>query len=277
MIRSMQEVLRKRLNECAKAALVQYRHAIVPIYGSTENGVPTHIGSGTLLALAEGHCLLTAAHIIDENKITTLYIGVGQTEELLCDFAITIPPSGDRRQDHHDFALTCLTPDLVARLEGATFIKEAEIGRSVATPVGRAYTCLGFPNSKNKTPPEPANTLQPVLYPYTGSGLKREKVASVASDNDHIVVDFNPKYSRDESGNKVSSIGFRGCSGSAIVDLGNLSDPGTLDKDCEPLAAALVIEMHKDQKAIVGVRPTRILAMIRATKWFDERHSWMSI
>ena len=67
MIKTVQQVLRERMDECSKAAFTRYRHAILPIYGSTERGTPVHIGSGVLLKLPEGHCLVTAAHIIDEN------------------------------------------------------------------------------------------------------------------------------------------------------------------------------------------------------------------
>jgi len=181
------------MDECSKAAFTRYRHAILPIYGSTERGTPVHIGSGVLLKLPEGHCLVTAAHVIDQNKKTTLYTGVSRTEELLLEFAITTPANEDRARDHYDFALARLPGSLVSRLEGATFIKETEISRSVGTPVGRAYTCLGFPNSKTKTRPGRMNNLEPVLGVYTSIGLAHQKLPSVANEGDHILLDFNAK------------------------------------------------------------------------------------
>jgi hypothetical protein len=270
MIKTIPQVLREHQNECAKAAFTRYRHAIMPIYGSNERGIPDHIGSGVLLKLPEGHCLLTAAHVIDKNEYTTLYTGVSRAEELSLEFAITIPPNGDRSRDHHDFALARLSANLVSRLEGAKFIEEAEISKSVASPVGRSYTCLGFPNSKNKVSYRNRNNLTPVLGTYTGSGLAHQKPVSAANEDDNILVDFSFKYSRDENGNRVNSISPRGYSGGAIVDLGRLSDPATLDQACEPLLAALLIEAHKVEKAIFGTRLIKILSAIRTAKWFDK-------
>jgi hypothetical protein len=92
----------------------------------------------------------------------------------------------------------------------------------------------------------------------------------VANEDDHILVDFHFRYSRNESGNKVNTLAFPGFSGGAIVDLGWLADPETLDKDCEPLLAALFIEAHKVERAILGTRLTKILVEIRRAKWFDK-------
>ncbi len=269
MIKTVQQVVRERLNECAHAAFMRFRYAVVPIYGSTDRGAAVHIGSGILLRLSEGHCLLTAAHIIDKNKETTLYTGTSRAEELLLDFVITMPSRNrDRASDHGDFALALLPPHLVQRLDRGFFVEECEISQSVATPVGKAYTCLGFPNSKNKTSRRPTRNLQPVLGTYTGIGLAHQRLPSVASAEDHILVDCNWKYSRDENGRRVNTIPIRGFSGGAIVDVGRPSDPGTLDKDCRPLLAGMIIEAHEEERAILGVRIATILARVRAAKGF---------
>lgn len=91
MIKTLREVVRERQNECSKVAFDRYRYAIVPIYGATDKDAPEHIGSGVLLTLPEGHCLLTAAHVIDWNNRTRLYTGVSQMEELILEFAINDP------------------------------------------------------------------------------------------------------------------------------------------------------------------------------------------
>jgi hypothetical protein len=75
VIKSLQQVARERMNEGAETALARYRYAVVPVYGGTRFGAPDHIGSGILLDLPEGHCILTAAHVVDWNGITNLYTG----------------------------------------------------------------------------------------------------------------------------------------------------------------------------------------------------------
>lgn len=74
-IKTVEEITREYLDEAAKAALSTFRDAVKPIYGATERGVPDHIGSGLLLELPEGRFLLTAAHVLDDNDKTSLYLG----------------------------------------------------------------------------------------------------------------------------------------------------------------------------------------------------------
>ncbi len=262
-IKSVKEVVRERINESSEAARQRFRDAVRPIYGVTEKGDPEHVGSALLLDLREGRFLLTAAHVIDWNKKTTLFLGADDFAPLQFEGFATAAPGGDRRADHADFAIAPLYADLVSKLSGAKFITEAEITRSVGPTEGRTYTCLGYPNSKNKVTPHKGPKVTPSLGIYASIGRSADQLPKIAVDDHHILVDHNAKYSRDESGKKVSSVALPGFSGGAIIDVGRIS-ADTLDSDLEPKLAALLIEGHAQEKVILGIRLTTILDGTRA-------------
>lgn len=259
---TLKEVSREYLDEAAKAALAQFRDAVMPIYGVTDKGDPDHIGSAVLLHFPEGKFLLTAAHVLDWNGKTSLYLGADEFVLLEFEALITVAPHGDRDKDHADFAIARLDAEIRSKLSRAKFITEAEISWSVGPAEGRTYTCLGYPNSKNKMKPFKGTKVTPSLLPYTSTGRSASQLPNIARDGIHILVDYNAKNARDELGKKVSATDMHGCSGGAIIDLGRIS-ADALGGKLEPKLAALFIEGHAKEKVILGTRLTSILPAIR--------------
>ena len=261
-IQTLQETTRQLLTEASQAALAKFRDAVRPIYGATGKGDPDHIGSAVLLHLEEGHFLLTAAHVLDENAHTSLYLGADDFVLLQFKAIITKAPDRDRNKDFADFAMAHLGADLVEKLSGAKFITEADISRSVASTEGRTYTILGYPNSRNKPNPHKGRKVIPCLGVYTSQGRPASQLPRIADDHDHILVDHDAKYSRDEAGAKVNSIALRGFSGGAIVDIGRLSVEALVSSTA-PKLTALLIEGHPKEKVILGIKLTTVLTAIR--------------
>jgi hypothetical protein len=262
-IKTVQQVIRDRLRKCTDGASARFKDAILPIYGSTETGGPFQIGSSILLKIGKQPVLLTAAHNIDWNKSTSLYIGRSALKEpLRLTFFTSDKPHGDRDKDTYDFAVANISDNLVAKLGGVKYVTEAEISWSVPSTKGRVYACFGYPNSKNKKIDQKNKKITPRFGRYTSRAirplalLKKLKV----SGNDHLFVAFNKKYSRDEAGNRVNSIAMPGFSGGAVIDLGNFSDRDDLVGECNPLLAGLFIEFHSEHKSIVATRLSTILS-----------------
>ena len=261
-IKTVEEVTREYLDDAAKAALAAFRDAVKPIYGATERGAPDHIGTGLLLELPEGRFLLTAAHVLDHNRETSLYLGAGGFALLQFEALVSVAPDGKPYSDHADFAIARLGEDFLAKLSNTKFISEAEISRTVAPSEGRTYTCLGYPNSKNKVKWHKLPKVTPKLFPYTSIGLSAARLPKFATDEFHILVDYSAKYARDEDGNKVSATDMHGCSGGAMIDLGRVG-PGSLAAAPEPKLAALFIEGHPTEKVLLGTRVAAILEAVR--------------
>lgn len=146
----LRDTITRRATELSEKAVAKYRQAILPIYGSTENGVPDHIGTCIALEVNSQKVLLTAAHVIDQNENTSLYVGVGSLMPLEMEFFSSAKQSDDRSDDYYDFAVGQLPNDTIAALDGVSFISASDLDIEDSEPDGTVFTLVGYPNSKNK-------------------------------------------------------------------------------------------------------------------------------
>lgn len=262
-IQTLAEVVRDRMNEGADAANA-LADSIRPIYGADESARPVHIGTALLLDLEEGPHILTAAHVIDWCEETTLYLGLHTQVELPSPFLMTDAPDGDRSKDVVDVAIRPFPKELLGNLGSAKFLPEDQISDVAGSCVGRAYTCIGFPNSQNRTPPRSRpNILRPQTRVYTSTGADFSRLADRAVPVAHILIDFDFKFSRTMDGRRTASGRPEGMSGGAVFDLGNLGDPAALTQPIQPKLAGLFIEAHRDAGVIMATRIAPVLRWFR--------------
>jgi hypothetical protein len=261
-ILTVNEVIRERMIACSDKALAQFKSAICPIYGSTPNGQPEQFGSCVLLEIAGKPCLMTAAHLIDSNSDTSLYVGGKDLTLIEAEFSVSPAPGGDRKNDRYDFAIAELTSAFVAKLGGVRFIRDDEISSSVVPTTGHLFCCLGYPNSQNRRVDSTAKKITPRRGRYVSNTADRPELLKKLniSGEHHLIIDHR-KYSKDDGGNRVSSYALSGFSGGAVIDLGRLSTPevATGIVPSEPRLAGLFIEYYKDHQAIVATRVDTIL------------------
>lgn len=257
--------LREVTNKLAEQARSRFHEAIVPIYGSKENGRPVHIGSAILLDINDTKVLLTAAHVVDNNDFTTLYLGGGaELDPLRGEFSITQAPLG-RDRDRYDFAFTAISQDIAGKIKGR-FIGLTEIAQSRREDQGRYYTALGYPNSKNRKYNPKKKTIKSRLFPYSSIHKIDPDIASKLPGNGayHIFMTYD-KRSRDEHGLVVNSTAPKGMSGGAVIDAGRPADREVFfDNEMPaPLLAGVVIELKK-KKVLLAVRIEIILPELLA-------------
>lgn len=261
-ILTVNEVIRERMIACSDKALAQFKSAICPIYGSTPNGEPEQLGSCLLLEIAGKPCLMTAAHLIDSNSNTNLYVGGKALTLIETEFSVSPAPGGNRNNDRYDFAIAELTSAFVAELGSVRFIRDDEISSSVTPTTGHLYCCLGYPNSQNRRIDTTTKKITPRRGRYVSNTADRSELLKKLkiSGKHHLIIDHR-KYSKDDGGNRVSSYALSGFSGGAVIDLGKLSTPkvATGIIPCEPRLAGLFIEYYKDHQAIVATRIDTIL------------------
>jgi hypothetical protein len=263
---TLKDVVRDLLQTGSKDARTRFGNSVVPVYGATINNQPEHLGSAILMELSEGRFVLTAAHVLDHGDTATLYLGApsaGKLVAIVADAHVTVAPGDNRHEDRADFALIKVDPTLAVALAKEKFIVEDQISRSVSDPSKRTYTCLGFPNSKNRVTGYRGKSITPKVGIYTSAGRSPEMLPERADGEYHLLVDHNQKWSCDDAGNRVNSISLPGFSGGAIIDLGELGDPNCLETPCEPKLAALLIEGHPSEKVILGVRISKIIEVLR--------------
>lgn len=259
IVKPIKQIVREKVNECTDAGAEQFILSIRPIYGSSAQGSPIHIGTCILLNVRQENYLLTAAHVIDENKYSSLYVG-GETELELIegDFLTTRKPEGGRSNDRYDFAWTKLPKEFLAKLGKVEFIYEKDLAVNRANTNGRLYLALGYPNSKNKKVDNRKKSVTPKYLKY--SSIVKPNTALCQklgiSGNEHLFLDFDSKHSKNSDGLIVNSIEPRGISGGVLIDMGSISKPGQLvaGNPCKGKLAGMLIENHKDHKAMLAVK-----------------------
>ena len=267
---ALRQRLRALIISAADKAEQAFRPAVRPMYGVTENGRADQLGSAVLVSLDGTPCLLTAAHVVDQNRATTLYVGGDNTlVEIAAVFETTVAPAAGRNGDHYDFAIAPLPMTMLVEMTTLKFITEQEMAPAPADSDRLFYTALGFPNSKNKAALNTSLKVQGQLYSYSSFARFQPALALKldVSGREHVFIDHR-KHSRDETGRKVSSIAPRGLSGGAIIQAADFRDQDILlgRKAPEPLLAAITIERCKDHQTLLGTRLDAIIPAWRAAQ-----------
>jgi hypothetical protein len=266
-IKTVQEAERDRIGESIDAVSDQFGGAVRPVYGSDDRKLATHIGSATLLKVGGTPLIVTAAHVVDENEHTALYVaGEKHLVPIEASFEITGRPPGDRKEDRYDFAVAKLSSAMCSELGDVGYVADCDLLLHDAPTSGYLYVVLGYPNSKNKKIDHASKVARSELWKYAGlAGPVQDLQTKLkVSGKDHLFIGFDRKHSRAEDGTVVNSISPRGISGGAVFDAGNLADPDNLRPGVHMRRrlAAIVIEYHPEHNRIVATRVRVILGAI---------------
>lgn len=267
-IKTVQEYLYEEMDKNIEIAKDKFMKSILPIYGSSINGKPIHIGTSLYIQVDFQKLLLTAAHIVDELKITQLYVGVNsKLLPLEGKFKVTPNVDGSREKDHYDFAYLLLNSDLLSSFKSIPAIDESMISNYDGNTIGRNFVAFGYPNSKNKQINLEKNTVQPKMMKYSSVTKESPSLCTNlgVSGEDHLFLDFDSKYSKDSSGRKVSSINPKGISGGALIDMGEINKQIlkiTHNQTCK--LSALLIENHKSYRLFSATKMNIIVNTIKS-------------
>lgn len=251
------------MNECSDALAKKYLQSVKAIYGATENGKPDHIGSCVLLEYQGKNILVTAAHVIDQNKFTSLYVS-GETNlvQIKGNCLITSAPNGDRDKDKFDFSILPISKELALAIGNAYFIPEIEWETQELPENERCCLALGFPNSRNKKSDPVKNhiILEPFVYTST---IKRDPTLLEEinfSPSDHYLLDFCSKHSKDSNGKITNSICPKGVSGGGLFLIENMAKPESYrpESECQGKFLGILIEQKKNKKVLVITRVSTI-------------------
>ena len=264
-IESLPSASMRAITELSAAAVAKFRTAILPIYGSTPRGIPIHIGTAIALDWNLQKLLLTAAHVIDNNELSSLYVGGADLTLLEMNFLTSSKSGQDRIHDHYDFAIGRIPPQTLKALDGISFISESDICTASHEPAGTTYTIVGYPNSKNKK----TNATKRLVYTeqahYSDVARTNQTLSQELnlSHTTHIFMNYNAKHSRDAQGQRVNSIQLKGMSGGPVFNIGVLPDPSVLGgcRHPDPCLVGLFTEFHRNQKTMIA---TRVQSILRA-------------
>lgn len=262
-IKTIGELTRERMNECSDALANKYLLSVRAIYGATENGKPDHIGSCVLLEYRDKKILATAAHVIDKNEFTSLYInGEAKLVQIIGSSLITAAQDSDRDKDKLDFSVLPISDELAIALGNAYYVPENEWELRDLPKKDRCCLVLGFPNSKNKKTDTAKKLVRPEPFVYT-SIIRSDPMLFAEinfSPSDHYLLDFCRKHSKDSSGKITNSICPKGCSGGGLFLIENMANPESYrpEAGCSGKLLGILIEQNKNKKVLAFTRISTI-------------------
>jgi len=237
-------------------------NTIIPIIGSDEDGEPCPVGSGILFGVGNERFLITAAHVLDENKLTTLYLpGESELVELAGPGRQSTPPKNNRLLDHLDAAYLHLSSDIVCRINKIYwFLPPQLVDMDDASVAGDHYMFTGYPH-KAIVPLYGTRKISAQLHSYTDRACGAETYAQVNADPvSNIVINFDAKQAKDGNGRIVTPKERRGMSGGGVWSASKVSQVVGLPN---ARLCGVAIEHKKKQKCLVATKINFVLESIR--------------
>lgn len=247
-------------------ALSQLNESVVQIFASKDSAdrrFPVSAGSGTLIQLGSRRFLITAAHVIDAAKHTSLYAGInGVLVEV--DGTAFVTASDDRDKDLFDFAFMELEGKLAQACERLNFIGKEHFFYGSFEPELTVYMALGYPRSKNKKRDLPGKKVRNRRWSFTTRKAMAFDHGRVGTDpRTHIPVMFVRNRVVDDTSSRVNPISPRGLSGGPLLQLGNAGSPSYYQRASIPaLVSGILIENRDDERAVLAVRIRIVLIEI---------------
>jgi hypothetical protein len=124
---------------------------VCPIYGINARRQHQLIGSSVLLSVASRSFLLTAAHVLDKNRDSSLYIaGSADIVALAGSSSRSGSPTGNRDDDRLDFGFVDISGTPSGQWSRFRFLTPADLDVDDIPTEETLYAFVGFPETKNR-------------------------------------------------------------------------------------------------------------------------------
>lgn len=245
-------------SESESRKLLKY---ISPIYRVDDSGIPEQFGTVVYLVIHDHYFLVTAAHVLDDNADSTLYIPSNKSGNLVIlegpSFK-SIADDGDQSNDRTDVGIVELKSDLVDEIGRDSFLPISLTDVDDTGKKGEIYIAMGYPWEINEDVDLVKNTFKRHPISYTANILPDEKVAEAGlHSSSHLLVAFEKDDTRDTTGKETIPPNPPGMSGGPLWRFDIYTNHQTTSK-----LVGIIIEWHKTVEAIIAVRMPIILAGI---------------
>ncbi len=250
----------RRLRDNLQATEHRVQRAVSPIYGLDNRDRPQLIGSAVLLSVTPHIFLITAAHVLDENKDTTLYLA-GRHEPIEVagpSYRVLAPPSG-RRDDNLDVGFILLAGAMVNELARFTVLTPQDIDVDDLPAHHTLYGFVGYPGTRNKPLPGRKFQLSSAVFVLTPTPLDRYAPLGL-NPLLHFVADFDRNKLVDRQKGLITGPQPHGLSGGGVWRLGR-HDEFLAGSHTEKLIG-IGIEYRESTKVLVGVRMSLVVASL---------------
>jgi hypothetical protein len=184
------KVAREILGLRAEAVREIYGESVRQMFAVTEYGTPDPVGSCVLLAIKDRKFLLTAAHVLDHAKTSSLYVGGVSELVLLKGESHRTEETGTPAEDRLDFAFVAISPEVVDALGPVHFLAPTNLDPSDDAGIPQVYVAVGFPWRKTKKDLDARRMLSPMVTVTMVSDPGLFQTLEI-SQHTHLVLPFD--------------------------------------------------------------------------------------
>jgi len=234
---------------------------ISPIYRVDAAGNPEQFGTGVFLNVGDHYFLVTAAHVLDDNDDSTLYIPGNKSGDLVilegASFK-SVADGGDRNDDRTDVGVVVLKSDLVDEIGRDSFLPVSMTDVDDIGKHGDIYIAMGYPAKKNEKVNLAKKTFKRRPACYTANILPDAKLAEIGVHRgSHLLLGFKKRHSRDTTGRDITAPDPYGMSGGPLWRFDIYTDQKPASR-----LVGILIEWRDEIAGILAVRMPIVLAGI---------------
>lgn len=247
-------VISTQHQEIAKSAAFTLSKYVHPIYVEGKNVTPFLVGSGILLRVAEDVFLITAAHVVDENRDNAIYtIGQFGTTPLEGRFYRNASELKDHSDEPFDIGVLHLNAETTIALGRVTELLPIQCASAQSRPTRRLHLIIGYPHTKNRKLDFRRKKVFPKTFRYYSLLASAKRHVSLGVDTaTHLLLDFERRHVMPFGGHDQTAPHPAGVSGGAVWT------------NCfgEPKLVAILTDWkHRD--SFLAVRMSLAIEMIR--------------
>ena len=234
--------------------------AVCPIYGIDERDRPQLIGSSVPFRLGTRSFLLTAAHVLDENRRTSLYVGgLNDLVPLAGSSHRTGTPIAGRRGDTFDFGFVDISETPPEQWLRYQFVTPDYLDVDDVPAADVLYAFVGYPETRNKRLKGQKFQLSPMAIVLMPTPLKRYDSLGL-NPTAQFAGEFSRNKQLDSEKRIVVGPEPNGISGGGVWRLGTPREFAT-GTNAERLVG-LGIEYRASHSVLVGVRISLVVAAL---------------
>jgi hypothetical protein len=220
---------------------------IIPLYGTNDRRERYVIGTGVLLRIQNDGFLITAAHVLDENRRAQTNIEIPGDGRL-------VPIDGQ--------TMTTPLPSSGRRDSRFAFFDIALVDPSDTPGPRTRYTFAGYPSSQHNGPRGGTLTIAPLRL--TSESLPPDQYPEGFALETHACIAFDPKQAVARSGTVQRPPDPHGVSGGGVFRIGTWDE--IIAGTNQERLVGIAIEMRKQEQCLLGTRIAYPLEMIRSER-----------
>ncbi|HIF9222375.1 TPA: hypothetical protein ACX6QE_000088 [Photobacterium damselae] len=257
-IEAMIENRKEQMLEEIRQAIENVKAYNFPVLIENSHSEPELIGSCIFIIIDDRKFLATAGHVANECAKSSILVGY---ESKLVDFSGVVIKTAGTSTDKVDIAILELIDDDFDKIKDTDCVSLEMIVPSNTAAEQKIYSFIGYPATKSKVDRSRVYTVKSKMYKYFSTTCEKSLYENMSlSPDTHILIKFDAKKCKNESGELVTFPKPNGLSGGGVWLHKNLTAIG---EETTQYLSGIAIEHHNDNKCLLGISIEAVIEVLK--------------